>query len=91
MLAKTKESQLNIRTTEVEKATLAKAARLKNVSTSQFVLHRSLEAAEEVIQQEASIRVAIEEHAWLLAKLEEPPKELPRLRELFSRPSVFES
>jgi len=27
----------------------------------------------------------------LLAKLEEPPKEIPALRDLFSRPSVFES
>lgn len=91
MLTKTKESQLNIRTTLAEKEILAKAARIRKVSTSQFVLNQSLEAAEEVLAEERFLRVDSQEHAWLMAKLEEPPKELPRLRELFSRPSVFES
>ena len=91
MLTKAKGAQLNIRTTEVEKATLARAARIINVSTSQFVLRQSLEAANAIIEQEASIRVAADEHAWLLKRLQEPPQELPRLRELFSHSSVFES
>ena len=86
-----KAEQLNIRASAEQKAKLAEAARIQNMNVSQFVLSKSLDAAEEVIADQRLIRVFKEEHDWLLAKLEEPPKEIPALRDLFSRPSVFES
>ena len=86
-----KAEQLNIRASAEQKAKLAEAARIQNMNVSQFVLRKSLDAAEEVIAHQRLIIVSKEEHDWLLAKLEEPPKEIPALRELFSRPSVFES
>jgi uncharacterized protein (DUF1778 family) len=86
-----KAEQLNIRASAEQKAKLAEAARIQNMNVSQFVLSKSLDAAEEVIADQRLIRVSKEEYDWLLAKLEEPPKEIPALRELFSRPSVFES
>jgi len=86
-----KGEQLNIRASAAQKARLAEAARLQNMNVSQFVLSRSLDAAEEVIADQLIIRVSKEEYDWLLAKLEEPPQDLPELRELFSKPSVFEA
>lgn len=86
-----KAEQLNIRASAEQKAKLAEAARIQNMNVSQFVLSKSLDAAEEVIADQRLIRVSKEEHDWLVAKLEEPPKEIPALRDLFSRPSVFES
>lgn len=82
---------LNIRASSSQKAMLAEAARLQNMNVSQFVLNKSLDAAEEVIAEQRVIRVSSEEYDWLLAKLEEPPQDLPKLRELFSKSSVFES
>lgn len=86
-----KAEQLNIRASAEQKAKLAEAARIQNMNVSQFVLSKSLDAAEEVIADQRLIRVSKEEYDCLLAKLEEPPKEIPALRELFSRPSFFES
>lgn len=86
-----KAEQLNIRATAAQKAKLAEAAKLQNMNASQFVLSKSLDAAEEVIADQRLIRVGKEEYDWLVAKLEEPPRDIPELRELFSRPSVFES
>ncbi len=86
-----KAEQLNIRATAAQKAKLAEAAKLQNMNVSQFVLSKSLDAAEEVIADQRLIRVGKEEYDWLVAKLEEPPRDIPELRELFSRPSVFES
>jgi len=91
MLTHPKAEQLNIRASAAQKAKLAEAAQLQNMNLSQFVLSKSLEAAEEVIADQRIIRVSAEEYDWLLAKLEEPPRDLPALRELFSQPSVFES
>ena len=86
-----KAEQLNIRASASQKAMLAEAARLQNMNVSQFVLSKSLDAAEEVIADQRIIRASKEEYDWLMAKLEEPPKDIPALRELFSKPSVFES
>ncbi|MDX2066710.1 MAG: DUF1778 domain-containing protein [Fimbriimonadaceae bacterium] len=86
-----KAQQLNIRASASQKAKLAEAARLQNMNVSQFVLSKSLDAAEEVIADQRLIRVSKAEYDWLLEKLEEPAQEIPALRELFGRPSVFES
>ena len=86
-----KAEQLNIRATAAQKAKLAEAARLQNMNVSQFVLNKSLDAAEEVIADQRLIRVSKPEYDWLVAKLEEPPRDIPELKELFGKPSVFES
>jgi uncharacterized protein (DUF1778 family) len=82
---------LSIRASAAQKAKLAEAARLQNMNVSQFVLNKSLDAAEEVIADQRLMRVSKQEYEWLLAKLEEPPLDVPELRELFATPSVFES
>ena len=91
MNAYPKAELLNIRTSSSQKARLAEAARLQNMNVSQFVLHMSLEAADEVIADQLLIRVSKDEYDWLITKLEEPPNDLPALRDLFSKPSVFEA
>jgi hypothetical protein len=37
------------------------------------------------------VHVSSEEYDWLSRKLDEEPREIPELTELFSEPSVFES
>ncbi|HAY14689.1 MAG TPA: DUF1778 domain-containing protein [Fimbriimonadaceae bacterium] len=86
-----KAEQLNIRASAAQKAKLAEAARLQNMNVSQFVLSKSLDAADEVIADQRLVEVGKEEYDWLLTKLEEPPREIAALRELLTRPSVFES
>ncbi len=85
-----KAETLNIRASAIQKAMLAEAARLQNMNVSQFVLTRSLDAARTVIDDQRVIGVSLQEYDWLLAKLEEEPRDIPQLRELFSTPSVFE-
>lgn len=86
-----KAHQLNIRASAAQKAKLAEAARLQNMNVSQFVLSRSLDAAEEVIADQRLIHVLKAEYDWLAAQLDQAPKDIAELRELFSQPSVFES
>lgn len=90
MQPENKAEMLNIRASATQKAMLAEAARLQNMNVSQFVLSKSLDAAESVIAEQRIVRVSSEEYDWIMAKLEEPPRDLPELRELFSKPSVFE-
>ncbi len=85
-----KAEQLNIRASAAQKAKLAEAARLQNMNVSQFVLHKSLDAAEQVIADQRVVRLSAADFDRFSAKLDEPPKNLPKLRELFSKPSLLE-
>jgi len=85
-----KAEQLNIRASAAQKAKLAEAARLQNMNVSQFVLSKSLDAAEEVIADQLVIRLPADAFDRFAARLEEPPRDLSKLRELFSKPSILE-
>jgi len=85
-----KPEQLNIRASAAQKAKLSEAARIRNMNVSQFVLTKSLEAADDIIADQRLIVLSAEDFDWFASKLDDPPQDLPRLRELFSKPSVFE-
>lgn len=90
MHANNKAETLSIRASVAQKSKLAEAAKLQNMNVSQFVLSKSLDAADEVLANQRLMQVTAQEYNWLLAKLEESPQDIPQLRELFSRPSAFE-
>lgn len=91
MSSQPKAEQLNIRTSSVQKAKLAEAARLKNMNVSQFMLTTALEAADGIIADQSVIRLSDTAFDRFTLRLEEEPRDLPRLRELFSHSSVLES
>lgn len=91
MHAHSKAEQVNIRASALQKARLAEAARLRNMNVSQFMLTTSLEAADDIIADQMLIHLSAEAYDRFVQCLEEEPTDLPKLRELFSRPSVLES
>ncbi len=90
MHAQQKAETLNIRASSAQKAKLAEAAKLQNMNVSQFVLNKSLDAAEQVIADQLVIRLSATDFDHFAARLEEPARDIPALKELFSRPSVLE-
>lgn len=84
-------AQLNIRASAEQKAKLAEAARLRNMTMSQFVLSQSLDAAEETIRESRETSVSSAEYDWVLRRLEDPPRKVAELKALFEEPSIFES
>ena len=75
-----KESRLSIRANSVQKSVLARAAKVRYMNVSQFVLQASLDAAEAVITQENRIVVPLEEYQRLCEIMDEPATPTPRLR-----------
>src|SRR4051812_45866899 len=59
-----KDETLNIRASAAQKAKLSEAARLQNMNVSQFVLHKSLDAAEAVIADQLVVRVSGDDFDW---------------------------
>ncbi len=84
--AATKEKRLSIRATEPEKALLAQAARLRRTNVSRFVLQASLEAANAVLVDQTEYRLSPDQWEAFCRRLDEPPKVIPALRQLFREP-----
>lgn len=75
-----KSDRLSIRTSTSEKDLLAKAAQLRHMNVSQFILQASLREAEQVIEEERKLVVSEADYAWLLEVMDKAT-DVPRLRE----------
>lgn len=87
-----KAERLHIRASPSQKDLLTRAAQRRHLNVSQFVLQTCLEAAAQVVREEetlATIRVSAAEFDWLMARLEEPPQEVPALRRLLAEAPVW--
>lgn len=78
-----KESRLSVRVSESEKMILGQAAKARHMNTSQFVLQASLDAARAILVDQTEFRLPREQWEALCARLDEPAKANPALRDLF--------
>jgi uncharacterized protein (DUF1778 family) len=86
----TKMARLNIRATKHQKDVISRAARMAHTSVSEFVLHKAYENAQEVLAEQSHFRVSAKQWRQFCAALDAPPRDLPTLRKLLKKPSVFD-
>ena len=87
----TKSERLNIRLTASQDEVLRRAADVRGVPVSDYVLRHAVEAAEmDLADQRVFV---LEDAAWnqLQALLDKPPAMPPRVAKLLSNPTVLES
>jgi len=84
------EDRLSIRASASQKSTLRRAAESRHMNVSQFVLQASLSEAERILDEETRLVVSPEEYAWLCKLMDEPPRDLPELRELVRQKPVWD-
>lgn len=84
-----KEERLFLRVSTSQKEVLEKAAEIKQTSLTSFVLDNSFAAAQEILASQ--VRFVLSEEQWNKFNeiLEAPAKEIPALKNLFSKESVF--
>lgn len=82
-----KKTRLSIRVSEPEKAILLQAASARHSNLSQFVLQASLEAAQAILADQSEFRLPPEQWEKFRARLDDPPKVIPALHDLFSEPA----
>jgi uncharacterized protein (DUF1778 family) len=87
--AKQKEQRLSIRATESEKEILAQAAKMQHTNISQFVLQTSLTAASAILVDQTEFRLSPDQWEEFCQRLDEKPKVISALQELFSEPERF--
>lgn len=88
--AAAKSEKLDLRLTPEMKRTLQSAATASRRSVSEFVLDSAMARAEEVLPDRQRFGLDAESWTAFQEALDAPPRALPRLAELLSKPSRFE-
>ena len=83
--------KLDLRLTAAAKRALQAAAAAERRSVSEFVLDSALSRAEETLASRRQFGLNAEKWEAFQAALDAEPRDLPRLKKLFSEPSVFEA
>ena len=89
MNAPTRAERIEIRATLELKASLEKAAQLQDQTLSAFVLTASRDAASRVLGDQTRFILPAKQMAAFHKALDAPAREVPGLKRLFAKPSVF--
>jgi len=90
MPAQVKADRVAIRLAAVDKAHLARAAKLQGRTLSDFVLAASREAADLALNEQTRFTLPAEALRRFTAALDAPARDIPALRSLFAARSVLE-
>ncbi len=86
-----REFRISIRIKPAQKALIARAARLRRTTLTDFVLENALRAAGELVAEEKHFEMTPEQFKRFCRALDAPPaKNLKAMRRLLSEPSVLD-
>jgi uncharacterized protein (DUF1778 family) len=86
----TKESKVQLRLRADQKAVIARAAELRRMSLSQFMLEHAYEAAQRVLGEQLEIVLPPAQWEAFRKALDAPPRSIPALKKLLTQPGVFD-
>lgn len=86
-----KGTRLSIRATLESKELLEKAARKENKNLSDFVLENAVSAAEAIVADDSSFSLNDKQWKSFIAALDAPPTNIAALRQLLTKPGVFDA
>ncbi len=87
---KQKEERIYLRISSDQKEVLERAAQAKHTSLTNFVLENSYGAAQKILTEQTHFYLTEEEWQTFCNALDAPPKEIPALRKLLTRPSILD-
>jgi uncharacterized protein (DUF1778 family) len=85
-----KSSKVQLRLRPEEKAILRRAAALRQTTVSQFMLEYAFQAAQQVLADQLYFTLPSDRWQAFCDALDAPPRDIPALRRLLSKPSVFD-
>jgi uncharacterized protein (DUF1778 family) len=88
--AQRRSEKLDLRITPAAKARLQAAAVESEKSLSDFVLESALDQAEQTLQDRRSFLMDARSWKAMQEALDAPPRDLPGMRKLLSRPGFFD-
>ena len=89
-MSQPKELRLNIRVTPEQRVLIETAAAIKRTSISAFMLDQACDAAQQILSEQRHFELDRKQWAAFCTALEAAPKQIPALKKLFQRHSVFD-
>jgi len=85
-----RDTKVQLRMRPLQKEVIARAAHLKQTTLTNFMVEQAFQAAQQILADQVHFYLSDEKWDEFCAALYAPPKDLPRLRKLLTRPSVFD-
>src|SRR3954454_17642496 len=86
-----RETRISVRIKPAQKALIARAARLRQTTLTEFVLENALQAASQLVAEEKHFQMTPEQFKRFCCALDAPPaKSLKAMRRLLNEPSVLD-
>jgi len=85
-----KETKVQLRMRPLQKDVIARAAQLKQTTMTAFVVEQAFDAAQQILANQTHFYLSPEKWDEFCSALDAPPRELPELRKLLNKPSVFD-
>jgi len=82
--------RFSIRASTLQKKVISEAARIQQVTMSEFVLEQAFLAAQQLIADQTHFSLPPKQWKAFCEALDEPPKSIPALRRLLTKPGVFD-
>lgn len=86
-----KSERLNLRIIPQSKRLIEHAAALEHTTPTEFILRTVVERAEQVIDEQHHFYLDKEKWEKLCQTLDQPARDIPALRKLASKPTIFEN
>ncbi len=90
-LATQKGTRFSIRASAGQKRVIAQAARIKETTMSEFVLEQAVLAAQQTLADQSRFTLPKKQWEAFCAALDAPPRSVPVLRRLLTKPGVFDA
>jgi uncharacterized protein (DUF1778 family) len=88
--AQLKETKVQLRMRPLQKEVIARAANIKQTTLTNFMVEHAFQAAQQILADQVHFYLSPEKWNEFCAALDAPPKELPALRKLLTKPGVFD-
>lgn len=86
-----KETRISVRIKPAEKALIARAARIRQTTLTEFVLENALQAASQLVAEQKHFEMTPEQFRRFCRALDSPPaKSLKAMQRLLNEPSVLD-
>lgn len=86
-----KETRISVRVKPAQKALIARAARLRQMTLTEFVLKNALQAASQVVGEQKQFKMIPEQFRRFCRALDAPPaKNLKAMQRLLNEPTVLD-
>lgn len=85
-----REAKVQLRMRPLQKDVIARAAKLKQTTLTNFMIEQAFQTAQEILADQAHFYLSPDRWDEFCKALDAPPRKLAALRKLLTEPSVFD-